>query len=178
MASAGLTRAPPTPRIEHLFDLGGGMNNSAWTPALPSGFTRHLGEHRPSGRTRFPARTSGYVPPGWPREVHPPHAPDWETTASSFLLDCSPPEYRMYPVLRRHVIVLARFAARHVESQLEACRHGVGEVRASLGAYVSPDVLEAATLAWHEQVAVLTRRHREISLIEEALRGKVFVEKL
>lgn len=154
------------------------MSSSAWTPAPPHGFTRHIGENRPVGRTRFPEGTALYTPPGWPREVRPPHAPDWEDGAAAFLLDCSPPEYRTYPVLRRHVVVLARFAAEHVESQLLACRQGIAGVRASLGEYVSPEVLEAATQTWLEQEATLRRRRREIALVEEALRGKVFIQKL
>ena len=98
--------------------------------------------------------------------------------ATAFLLDCSPPEYRSYPVLRRHPVVLARFAAEHVESQLMACREGLAGVRASLGTFVDPEVLEAATAAWQDQEAQLRRRRREVALVEESLRGKVFVRPL
>ena len=55
------------------------------------------------------------APPGWPAQVRPPDAPDWERTAQNWLLDICPPEYRAYPALRRHVVVLARFAVLHVE---------------------------------------------------------------
>jgi hypothetical protein len=53
----------------------------------------------------------GYAPPGWPEEVRPPGAPDWERTAVAYLFDCCPPDLRGYEVLRRHPPVLARFAA-------------------------------------------------------------------
>lgn len=152
--------------------------STTWAPAQPHGFTRHIGEDRPTGRVRFPAQTALYTPPGWPEAVRPPHAPDWEATATNFLLDSSPPEYRGYPVLRRHPVVLARFAAEHVESQLASCREGLGRVRANLGEYVSPEVVEAATQAWQELDASLRRRRREVALVEEALRGKVFIRKL
>jgi hypothetical protein len=33
-----------------------------------------------------------------------------------WLLDLCPPEYRSYPALRRHPVVLARFAVLHVEA--------------------------------------------------------------
>src|SRR5205823_5855961 len=56
------------------------------------------------------------APPGWPRQVRPPDAPGWEHTAAAWLLDLSPPDYRGYPVLRRHLVVLARFAALHLEA--------------------------------------------------------------
>ncbi|MFV0405510.1 MAG: hypothetical protein ACK5LN_01600 [Propioniciclava sp.] len=159
------------------------MNNVAWTPAerrvsTHSGFTRHAGEGRTTGRTRFPERATLATPPGWPTSVRPPHAPGWQESAANYLLDCSPPEYRTIPVLRRHVVVLARFTAEHVESQLVACTQGLAGVRTSLGDYVTPDVVEAAAQTWHEQQAFLRRRRREIALVEEALRGGVFVQKL
>lgn len=126
-------------------------------------------------------RTPGlalYVPAGWPDAVHPPSEEGWEATATAFLLDCCPADYRAYPVLRRHPVVLARFAAEFVESQVRACREGLGEARASLGEVVAPQVVEAATQAWLEQEAALRRRRREVALVEEALRGKVFIRKL
>ncbi|WP_052462530.1 hypothetical protein [Nigerium massiliense] len=122
--------------------------------------------------------TTIYVPPGWPAEVRPPGAPDWEATATAFLLDCCPADYRQYPVLRRHPVVLAQFAAQCVEAQVGACAAGLSEVRVKLGDLIAAEVLEAATLAWHEQDAVLRRRRREVALVEEALRGRHFVRKL
>lgn len=119
-----------------------------------------------------------YTPQGWPESVRPPSSPEWETSATAFLLDCCPADYRGYPVLRRHPVVLARFAAEFVESQVRACRQGLGEARSSLGGVVSPEVVEAATQAWLEQEAALRRRRREVALVEEALRGKVFIRKL
>src|SRR3712207_7595058 len=68
---------------------------------------------RPPRSTLFPYTTLFRSPPGWPFQVHPPGAPGWERTAASWLLDICPPEYRSYPVLRRHDVVLARFALLH-----------------------------------------------------------------
>ena len=51
---------------------------------------------------------TAYAPPGWPAEVRPPDAPDWERTAVGWLLDLCPPEYRRFTGLRRHVVVLAQ----------------------------------------------------------------------
>lgn len=133
---------------------------------------------------RWPGRGQGteglalYVPAGWPDAVQPSGTDEWEASATAFLLDCCPSDYRAYAVLRRHPVVLARFAAEFVESQLRACREGLGEARASLGDLVSPEVVEAATQAWLEQEAALRRRRREVALVEEALRGKVFIRKL
>ncbi|WP_347347331.1 hypothetical protein [Nigerium sp.] len=122
--------------------------------------------------------SEGYVPPGWPVQVRPPGAPRWEETAAEFLLDCCPADFRGYAVLRRHPVVLARFAAECVAAQVRSCEAGLSEVRVSLGDMVSPEVVEAATLAWQEQGAALKRRQREVALVEEVLRGRVFVRKL
>jgi hypothetical protein len=119
-----------------------------------------------------------YTPPGWPERVRPPGTPDWELTAAAFLLDCCPADYRAYPVLRRHPVVLARFAAEFVESQVRASADGLAGVRTSLADFVTPEVVQAAADAWAEQGAGLVRLRREVGLVEEALRGRVFVRKL
>ncbi|MGJ3509536.1 hypothetical protein [Enemella sp. A6] len=119
-----------------------------------------------------------YVPPGWPGEVRPPGAPGWERTAAAYLLDCCPPEFRAYPVLRRHPVVLARFAAEFVEGQLRAARSGLPGMRVSLIDHVSPEVVDRAVDAWQAQEAHLRRVQRSVALVEEALRGRVFVKKL
>lgn len=95
-----------------------------------------------------------------------------------YLPDCCPADFRAYPVLRRHPIVLAGFAARFVESQLRASQAGLAGVRTSLGDHVPPQVVESAVEAWQEQAAHLVRVRRAVALIEEALRGKVFIRGL
>lgn len=119
-----------------------------------------------------------YVPPGWPGRVRPPGSPDWESTAAAFLFDCCPADYRAYPVLRRHPVVLARFAAVFVESQAQASRDGLSQARLSLADHVPVEVIQSAADAWAEQGARLARLRREVALVEEALRGKVFIRKL
>lgn len=122
--------------------------------------------------------TSLYVPPGWPDGVHPPGAPEWESTAVAWLLDCCPADFRGYPVLRRHPVVLAGFAAQFVESQYRASQAGLAGVRDRLGDHVPPHVVESAAEAWQEQAAQLVRVRRAVALVEEALRGKVFIRRL
>lgn len=137
---------------------------------------------RPSRKTT-PQRTKGggtpgYVPPGWPERVHPPGVPDWEQTARSFLLDCCPPDVRLHPVLARYPVMLARFAAESVDAQLTACAAGIRECRVSLREHIPGDAVEEAALAWCALEATLRRTRREVSLVEEALRGAVFIRKL
>lgn len=132
---------------------------------------------------RVPARpprrpANGYTPPGWPQGVRPPGAEEWEVTAAAFLLDFCPADYRAYAVLRRHPVVLARFASAFVEAQVSASAGGLGTLRTGLHDHVPPEVIQAAVQAWEEQSARLQRVRREVSLLEEALRGRVFVQRL
>ena len=119
-----------------------------------------------------------YVPPGWPPQVRPPGAPAWERTAVSWLLDVSPPEYRGYPVLRNHEVVLARFALLHVEAGQAAVRRGLSEARGVLRDVADPDTVDAAVLAWQAEEARLSAERRAVGLVEEALRGRRFVARL
>lgn len=118
------------------------------------------------------------APPGWPAGVRPPDAPDWERTAVNWLFDICPPEYRSYPALRRHVVVLARFAVLHVEAQQLACRRGLSEARADLRDVADLDTVDAALETWHTESARLLGVRRAAGLVEEALRGRRFVARL
>lgn len=118
------------------------------------------------------------APPGWPREVRPPDAPDWEATAAGWLLDLCPPDYRRYTGLRRHVVVLARFAVLHVEANQAACRRGLSEVRSDLRAVATQAVVEAAVQTFQLEEARLMAVHRAALLVEEALRGRRYVARL
>ena len=121
----------------------------------------------------------GHVaPPGWPRGVRPPDAPNWEGTAAAWLLDLCPPDYRRYAGLRRHVVVLARFAVLHVEANQAACRRGLSEVRSDLRAVATPEVVEAAVQTFQLEEARLMSVHRAVVLVEEALRGRRYVARL
>jgi hypothetical protein len=118
------------------------------------------------------------TPPGWPTEVRPPGAPDWERTAVSWLFDLCPPEYRAHEVLRRYPVVLARFAAEHVSAGAEAARQGLATARADLRDFVPADVVAAAISAYEREGARLARTARAVRLVEEALRGRRFPAKL
>ena len=118
------------------------------------------------------------APPGWPAEVRPPDTPDWERTAAGWLLDLCPPDYRRYPGLRRHVVVLARFAVLHVEACQAACRRGLSEARGDLAQVAGPEVVDAAVQTFQLEEARLLGVRRAVGLVEEALRGRRFVARL
>jgi hypothetical protein len=111
------------------------------------------------------------APPGWPREVHPAGAPGWEQTAVAWLLDHCPPEFRGYPVLHRQPVVLARFAALHVEACQETARRPLAESRTALRDHLDPPAIEATVETWQQELARLTAQRRAVALVEEALRG-------
>ena len=118
------------------------------------------------------------APPGWPPEVRPPDAPDWEVTAASWLLDLCPADYRRYAGLRKHVVVLARFAVLHVEANQAACRRGLSEARADLAQVAGPAVVDAAIQTFQLEEARLMAVRRSVGLVEEALRGRRYVARL
>ncbi len=118
------------------------------------------------------------APPGWPAAVRPPDAPRWELTAESWLLDLCPPEFRSYVTLRRHIVVLARFAVLHVEACQAACRRGLSEARSELRDVAPADVVDAAVETWLEEDARLAAVRREVGLVEEGLRGKRYRARL
>ena len=118
------------------------------------------------------------VPPGWPDQVLPPQAQDWERSAVGWLFDLCPADYRAHEVLRRHPVVLARFAAGHVGSAVEAARTGIRTVRADLRGLVTPEVVEAAIAAYEREGRRLLLVTREIALVEAALRGERHVPRL
>jgi hypothetical protein len=118
------------------------------------------------------------VPPGWPAEVRPPGAPDWERSATAWLFDLCPPDYRAHEVLRRHPVVLARFAAQHVHAGIAAARTGLGTVREDLRGVADPETVAAAVAAYEREGARLVVAARAVALVEEALRGRRFVARL
>ena len=118
------------------------------------------------------------VPPGWPEQVQPPGSPDWERTATGWLLDLCPPDYRVYEVLRRHPVVLARFAAHHVQAGIEAARRGLGTAREELRDVADAQTVAAAAAAYEREGARLLATARAVLLVEEALRGRRFVARL
>ncbi len=121
---------------------------------------------------------STYVPPGWPRQVRPPDAPDWEVTAANWLLDLCPPDYRRYSGLRRHLVVLARFAVLHVEADQAAVRRGLSEIRGDLRDVATEAVVEAAVQTFLIEDARLSGVRLAVGLVEDAIRGRRYTARL
>jgi len=118
------------------------------------------------------------VPPGWPEQVRPPGAPDWERTAVAWLFDLVPHDYRAHEVLRRYPVLLARMAGDHVAAGLDAARAGWRGVRVDLADHLPPEAMEAAMSAYEREGARLAAAARGIAVVAAALRGERWVPRL
>ena len=132
----------------------------------------------PEPVARLVDAASTVAPPGWPSQVRPPGTPDWERTATNWLLDICPPEYRGYAGLRRHPAILARFAVLHVEAGQAAVQRGLSEVRGLLRDIASHAEMAAAVDVWQYEGARLISTRREVGLVEEALRGQRYAARM
>lgn len=121
---------------------------------------------------------SAHAPPGWPAEVPPPPSPGWDHRAVAWLLDRCPPEYRGYPVLRRHPQVLARLTAHHVDAALDAGRRATATARADLTDAVGADAVEQTLAVLDAERVRLIGERRAVALVEDALRGRRYVPRL
>ena len=117
-------------------------------------------------------------PPGWPAQVLPAGVDGWEESAVRWMLDLCPPEFRGYSGLRRHPTVLARFTALHVEGMQSASRRGLAEGRTALREVAEPDVIAKSLATWELEIARLVGVRRAVGLVEDALRGRRFRERL
>jgi hypothetical protein len=134
-------------------------------------------EPEPVPRTA-PAGSPPVAPPGWPEGVRAAGGPEWERTAVNWLLDVCPPEYRGYPGLRRHPVVLARFAVLHVEASQAAVNRGLSEGRGVLRDVAGEPEIAAALSVWEREAARLIGVRRAVGLVEEALRGRRYVARM
>ena len=111
---------------------------------------------------------TAFRPPGWPDSVRPPGAEGWEEGAVAFLFDCCPADFRAYPVLRRHPLVLARFAAHFLDT--------VGETRpvVLIGNSLGGAVAQRFAVAYPERTRALVLVNsagfgREVAAVLRAL---------
>jgi hypothetical protein len=96
----------------------------------------------------------------------------------AWLFDLCPPDYRAYDVLRRHPVVLARFAHGHVSAAVDSARQGLRTLRDDLRDVVPPEAVEAAIGAYDREGRRLAQTVRQIAMITAALRGERWVPRL
>jgi hypothetical protein len=122
--------------------------------------------------------SAAVVPPGWPADVRPPGTHDWERTATAWLFDLCPPDYRAHEVLRRHPVVLARVAHHHVQGAIGAARTGLSTARRDLADVADATTVEATVAMYEREGARLMAVARSLALVEQALRGKRFIQRI
>jgi len=121
---------------------------------------------------------AAFVPTGWPDGVHPPGSPGFEQTATSWLLDVVPPDYRLHGVLVRHPVALATLASHHVAACVQGARAGYRSARAELGKDLPPGALAAVLAAYQTDGRRLVATAQAVDLVSRALRGETFVPQL
>ncbi len=119
-----------------------------------------------------------HLPPGWPTQVPPPGTRNWAERAALWLLDHSPAEYRQYPVMRKHPVLLVWLAEHNVAAQLDATRRSYGRARAELAEQVAPQQVTELLETLEQEGARLLALQREIGLVASALRGEPYVPRL
>ncbi|HLI41265.1 MAG TPA: hypothetical protein VKV35_06435 [Streptosporangiaceae bacterium] len=110
------------------------------------------------------------APPGWPAGVHPPGSDQFESTAVAWLLDVTPPDYRLYGVLRRYPVALAVLARHHATACVEGARRGYRSARTELGGSLPPHAVDSVLAAYRKEGARLAATARAVGLVERALR--------
>lgn len=118
------------------------------------------------------------MPYGWPDGVPPAGVPGWERRARGWLLDVCPAEYRGYPVVLRHPVLLVRLAARHVAGQAAATDTALATVRADVAGLLERPAVDEAVAVLEAERDRLAALLRSVELVEHALRGGTFVPRL
>lgn len=119
-----------------------------------------------------PEETVRAGPPGWPSVVPPAGVPGWQVAAASWLLDLCPSEFRRYPSLRRHLVLLAWLADHHVEAQLVALRQAYRTIRVELTGRLPDGTVEQAMTDIELEGIRLRAAKRGTALISEALEDR------
>ena len=109
------------------------------------------------------------APPGWPRMVPPPRADGWVAEAAAWLLDNAPAEYRTYPLIRRHPVILAWLVKRHTAALLDAARSSYGSARAELASHAAPHTVTELLTTLEQEGARLVALQREVDLVWAAI---------
>ncbi|MGI4895445.1 MAG: hypothetical protein ACRYF3_10060 [Janthinobacterium lividum] len=117
-------------------------------------------------------------PPGWPREVPPPGVEDWQVDAVGWLLDQAPPEYRGYPPVRNHPLLLGWLVEHHVAAQQEAVRRAASTARRDLSQHLPPEAAPQVFAVLEREELRLRRVGRAVDLLQQAMRGTHFVPRL
>ena len=114
------------------------------------------------------------APPGWPADLPPV---GFEEQVTGWLLDRLPPEFRTSPI-RKHPLVLAMAAREHAAATLDGTREVYRNLRSELRDHVQPEEIDAGLVALEALAAEFSRTLREVQMVEEAMRGRIWKPRL
>ncbi|MHB8450370.1 MAG: hypothetical protein ACYDAQ_07980 [Mycobacteriales bacterium] len=112
---------------------------------------------------------SDRVPLGWPAALPPGEAEEFPAAALRWLFDLAPPEWRGYPVLRKHPVVLCRMVREHLQAAALAAEQGLRSARAGLSGALSAVALDEVVAVYEREAARLVAAARAAGLVERAL---------
>lgn len=117
-------------------------------------------------------------PAGWPDGLADPDAEDFPGRAILWLLDHGPGEWRTVNLLRERPLLLAFLLRSEVAARLDGARTAYSTARRDLTEFTDPRTLADFLELLEAQGAQLLALAREVSLVEEALRGRRWRERL
>jgi hypothetical protein len=116
------------------------------------------------------------IPVGWPSALPAPEDEEFPEQAVRWMLDLGPAEWRTQRVWHDYPQALAHRLRCDLEARREGARTAYGTTRAAL-ASTSTDV-ERVLTAVEAEGATLALRLREVELVQEALAGRRWRDRL
>ncbi len=103
---------------------------------------------------------------------------DWQVPAAAWLLDQAPPEYRTYPAVRNHPLLLVWLVGHHVAAQQDAVTRARSTARHDLARHLPPEAAPQVFDVLDREELRLRRVARAVDLLHQAVQGKRFVPRL
>lgn len=75
------------------------------------------------------------TPPGWPPQVRAPGLPGWEESASKWLFEQVPGDWRNQQVYREQPLLLAYTARYYIQGAIQGHRRGYSTARVEIAGY-------------------------------------------
>jgi hypothetical protein len=109
------------------------------------------------------------APPGWPAQVLPPDDPEWVRSATSWVIDILPPDYRTHAEIVAMPRVLAWMAATHVDHYQAATQQGYRTAAVDLRGRESPEVIQQVLAVYRAEKERLAAVREGIRAVRRAL---------
>ena len=118
------------------------------------------------------------TPPGWPRDLPPPAADEFHARVVGWLLDRGPQGLRESAVWRSQPYALAMVVHTHTAQELEGLRKSYSAARRELADFLAVDDVSRVLVALEAAGAESAERARQVALVQEALEGRQWRDRL